>query len=144
MNPLVANATIAAANSSGRPTRPNGTDPAAAASSAARCSAGSRSHQGVSTTPGETAFTRTGANSVASGPTMSSNAPLIAARPTVPGSAARAEAALTNVTEPPGRNRGSAHWVMVTCAQNFASNPARRSSRASSANGVADLCFGLL
>ncbi|MFB9409159.1 TetR/AcrR family transcriptional regulator C-terminal ligand-binding domain-containing protein [Dactylosporangium matsuzakiense] len=42
-------------------------------------------------TPGETAFTRTGASSTASGPTIASSAPLSAARPDVPGSAAWAE-----------------------------------------------------
>ncbi|MDT3395566.1 TetR-like C-terminal domain-containing protein [Streptomyces sp. B1866] len=46
----------------------------------------------MSTTPGETAFTRTGPSSAASGGTIRSSAPFTAARPTVPGSAARAGA----------------------------------------------------
>src|SRR3954468_19637111 len=48
-------------------------------------------------TPGETALTRTGASSAASGPTIASRAPLSAARPAVPGSAARAQLAVTSV-----------------------------------------------
>jgi hypothetical protein len=43
--------------------------------------------------PGETALTRTGASSAASGETIRSIAPLTAASVTVPGSAARALAA---------------------------------------------------
>jgi hypothetical protein len=57
-------------------------------------------HQGVSMTPGETALTRSGASSTESGGTIASSAPLAAARATVPGNAARADAAETIVTEP--------------------------------------------
>ncbi len=51
-------------------------------------------------TPGDTAFTRTGANSAASGGTIRSMAPLTAASATVPGIAARADTADTIVMDP--------------------------------------------
>ncbi|MEU7054931.1 TetR-like C-terminal domain-containing protein [Streptomyces sp. NPDC046197] len=51
-------------------------------------------------------MTRSGASSAASGGTI--RAPLIAARPAVPGNAAREEVAVTRVTEPLPRSLGTA------------------------------------
>lgn len=91
---------MASATSSGRPTLPAGVPPAAFAKKVFRTSAGRACHHAVSMTPGDTAFTLTGASSRASGATMAFNAPFTAAKPDVPGLPTRAEAAVTNVTEP--------------------------------------------
>jgi hypothetical protein len=73
--------------------RPAGTLLAAASNCAWRWSPGRNDHQGVSVIPGETALTRTGASSLASGETIRSIAPLTAASVALPGMAARALAA---------------------------------------------------
>jgi hypothetical protein len=78
------------------PIRPAGTPLAAASNWTCRWSSGKNDHQGVSTMPGETALTRTGASSAARGETIRSIAPLTAAKAMLPGIAARALAAEIN------------------------------------------------
>src|SRR6201992_1206816 len=85
------------------------------------------SHQLVSITPGETALTRIGASSAASGGTMAAIAPLAAARPAVPGLAERADAALMNVTDADRLRCGAAACRIRTWAKNFPSNAVCRS-----------------
>ena len=97
---------MASATSSGRPTRPTGVLRANWACAAARWSAGRKSHQGVSTTPGETALTRSGASSTASGRTRDSTAALTAPIPATPGAAIPALAAPMNVIDPSPAQRG--------------------------------------
>ncbi len=135
MKPLAATMWMARATSSGRPTRPAGVVAARPSNSALRWSAGTASHHGVSMTPGETALIRSGASSTASGGTIAWSAPLMAARPALPGKAARAEAAVIRVTEPSARIWGSADFRMRTCGQNLPSNPAASAARSSSAKG---------
>ena len=94
------------AMSSGLPTRPAGVAAANLRSVDCFCSAVIQFHQGVSMTPGDTAFTRRGRSSTASGLTRLSMAELMAARPAVPGLAARADMAETKVIEPDGLSQG--------------------------------------
>ena len=100
-------------------------------------------HQCVSITPGETAFTRSGASSTASGATIVSSAPLAAAIPAVPAKAARADAAVTMVTEPSRRNCGSAAWIAFTCAKNLPSKACRSAASSRAAIGPAPTAPGL-
>ncbi len=102
---------IASPRSSAEPLRPTRVASADCFNKGPRTSGASRSHHGVSTTPGDTALTRNGRSSRASGFTIDSIAPLIAASPAVPGLAARAEIADTNVREPSLRREGIAAWA---------------------------------
>ena len=91
---------MAWAMSSGLPTRPTGVAAANLSKVLRFSSSANQSHQAVSTTPGDTAFTRRGLSSTARGLTSPSMAELIADNPAVPGLAARADMAETNVIEP--------------------------------------------
>ena len=64
------------------------------------CSSPRKSHQGVSTTPGETQFTRIGLSSTARMGAKAAIAALMAPSPAVPGKAACAETAETKVMLP--------------------------------------------
>ena len=97
------------------------------------------SHQCVSITPAETALTRTGASSTASGGTIASSAPLTAASPAVPGNAARADTALMNVTD----CRTCAAFSTLKCAKNFPSKACRSAATSSAGNGPAPTAPGL-
>src|SRR6185437_9666123 len=100
-------------------------------------------HQWVSMTPGETAFTRSGASSTASGATIVSSAPLTAASPAVPANAARADAAVTRVTEPSWRRCGSAAWSAFTWAKNLPSKAWRSAASSRVAIGPTPTAPGL-
>jgi len=87
--------------------------------------------------PGLTALTRSGASSAASGRTAASRAPLTAARPAVPGDAACAEAAVTNVTDPARVRCDSAACTASSWAKVLAANARRSTVRSRAANGPA-------
>ena len=101
--------------------------------------AGLSAHHGLSMTPGETALTRSGASSLARVLARLSSAPLIAAKPEVPGPALREDAAVTKVIDPPSPIWGKADCAACQCTQNLPSKPRRRARASSSAKGPAPL-----
>jgi hypothetical protein len=123
---FVAASTIASAISSAWAMCLAGSTLAACSKYATRSASGMADHHGVSTNPGDTAFTRRGASSAASGLTSPSTAALIAPTPAVPGMLDRAVIALTSVIEPSAARYGRTAWMLTRCVQNLASN-ARRS-----------------
>ena len=107
---------IACATSSTRPGRASGAERLAASNIPAGLSA----HHGLSMTPGETALTRSGASSLARVLARLSSAPLIAAKPEVPGPALRDEAAVTKVIDPPSPDMGQSGLRGVPMHPEFA------------------------
>src|SRR4051794_11178042 len=137
-NPFAMKLRICRAMSSAAPTRPTGNAAAVFASMSRRASSGIAARIGVSITPGETALTRTGANSSASARESDSSAPLAALTIAEFGRGRTLRKPETSVNDPPGR-------ISACCAtrhapQNFPSIVPRTSSIATVLNGPVRSC----
>ena len=102
MKPLRSRAMIASAMSLVRPIRPTGRRAAIAASVSAVASPATCCQIGVSTQPGETTLTRSGASSIASAAASDASAPLSAASNDARGPGRYAAIPDVNTIEPPG------------------------------------------
>jgi len=124
---------ICCAMSSAPPTRPTGSDAAVFASISFRAASGIAARIGVSMTPGDTAFTRTGASSSASARASDSSAPFAALMIAEFGRGRTLRNPVTSVSDPPGRIVASR--ATRQAPQNLPSMVARTSSIATVLNG---------
>ncbi|GAO02034.1 hypothetical protein PSR1_00901 [Anaeromyxobacter sp. PSR-1] len=112
-----------------------GSRSAIAANVAALPSPATASQISVSTQPGESAFTRSGASSSAAARTNAASAPFTAAIIEPRGMGRSAAIPVVNVSEPPGRSAGAPCFASSSAPSSFESTTARAASRSKAAMG---------